>query len=77
MSGSKIKSTGGSTKYYELPPEAKELDDLIVIKEMPWHIANIFKACYRYGQKEQSDKLYDINKIIFFAERQKKLLTKD
>jgi hypothetical protein len=65
-------SDGWSSDYYQLPIYAKELDDLIVAKKMPWHIANIFKACYRYGEK--NDSMYELNKIIWMAERHKKLL---
>jgi hypothetical protein len=72
----KIKSDGGSTKYYELPPNAKELNDLIEFKNMNFALANIFKACYRFGEKDGAEKLYDINKMIYFAERLKLMLEK-
>jgi hypothetical protein len=36
-------------------------------KGMSFARGNIFKACYRLGEKEGTDVLYDINKIIFFA----------
>ena len=39
---------------------------------MNFAIGNIFKACYRMGRKEGADELYDLNKIIFFAKREKK-----
>jgi len=67
---SKIKSDGGSTDYYRLPEGATELLDLIDHKQMSFGIANIFKACYRFGEKEQTDRAYDLRKIIFFAERE-------
>lgn len=67
-----IKSDGGSTSYYEIPEGAKELNDLIEHKNMSFALGNIFKACYRLGEKADVDVLYDINKIIFFAERLKK-----
>lgn len=70
----KIRSDGGSTKYYELPEGAKELNDLIEFKNMPFALANIFKACYRFGEKDGAEKLYDINKMIYFAERLKLML---
>jgi Cu/Ag efflux pump CusA len=66
----KIKSDGGSTKYYELPPNPKEF------KNMNFALANIFKACYRFGEKDGAEKLYDINKMIYFAERLKLMLEK-
>ena len=67
----KIKSDGGSTDYYKLPEGATELNDLIEHKGMSFALGNVFKACYRLGEKEGNDLLYDINKIIFFAQRMK------
>lgn len=66
-----ITSDGGSTSYYELPAGAKELNDLIEHKRMSFALGNIFKACYRFGEKDAASRLYDLNKIIFFAERLK------
>jgi hypothetical protein len=63
----KTVSSGGSSSYYELPPFAKELDDLIVYKKMPWPIANIFKACYRWNDKAGNTPEYEANKIQWFA----------
>ena len=60
-------SGGGSSKYYELPPNARELDDLIVAKNMPWYIANIFKACYRWGEKNSHQ--YEADKIEWMSGR--------
>lgn len=71
----KVKSDGSSTDYYKLPPGATDLLDLIEHKEMDFAIGNIFKACYRLGEKEGTDLIYDLNKIIFFAERKKALLS--
>lgn len=59
------KSDGGSSSYYQLPDGARELDDLL--KNMTWHQANIFKAAYRWDTKP--DLRYNLNKIIWFAER--------
>lgn len=69
-------NNGGSTDYYKLPSNAKDLQDLIEDKEMHWNIANIFKSCYRLGQQNHSNAERDINKIIWFAERHKQLLKK-
>ena len=73
----KVKSNGGSSSYYELPHKAEELDDLIISKNMPWHIANIFKACYRYGEKDGQDKTYDATKILWFITKELELLDKE
>jgi len=67
----KIASDGDSTDYYKLPEGAVELADLFDAKGMCFNRANIFKACYRLGEKEGVDIEYDINKIIFFANRLK------
>ncbi|WP_281024693.1 hypothetical protein [Rhizobium sp. BK376] len=37
---------------------------------MEFGIGNIFKACYRLGEKDGTDHSYDLKKIIFFAERE-------
>jgi hypothetical protein len=66
-----MEGNGGTTSYYQLPEEAEQLQDLIEEKNMNFSMGNIFKACYRYGNKEGNDDLYDINKIIWFAEREK------
>lgn len=70
----KITSDGGSSDYYKVPDGTRDIDDLIVHKKMPWRIANIFKACYRWDEKEGNDMLYDINKILWFGEREKEEL---
>ena len=63
----KVVSDGGSSPYYEIPSWVRELDDLIVYKKMPWHIANIFKACFRWDEKEGNTLEYEANKIQWFA----------
>lgn len=64
----KIKSDGGATSYYELPEHATELRHLISHKGMSKSRGDIFKACYRLGQKDGSDVLYDLKKMKFFIE---------
>lgn len=72
-SASPVTSDGGSTSYYKLPPQATELNDLIEHKGMSFALGNIFKACYRFGEKDAASRMYDLNKIIYFAERLKKI----
>lgn len=72
----KIRSDGSTASYYELPAGAKELQDLIAYKNMNGQMAEIFRAGYRYGQVEHSDKLRDINKILFYAKAEKERLLK-
>jgi len=66
-------SDGGPTDYYRLPKDARELNDLIEFKNMSFALGNIFKACYRFGEKDSASRLYDLNKIIYFAGRLKAL----
>lgn len=65
----KITSDGKATEYYDFPEDAVTLNDLIEYKNMSFAQGNIFKATYRLGQKNGIDELYDLNKIIYYAER--------
>ena len=64
----KVQSDGGSTSYYELPAHATELRHLISYKGMSKSRGDIFKACYRLGEKEGADVRYDLNKMKFFID---------
>ena len=64
----KVASEGGSTLYYTLPSHATELRHLISHKGMSKSRGDIFKACYRLGEKEGVDVGYDLNKMKFFIE---------
>lgn len=72
----KVKSDGSTASYYELPLGAKELQHLIAYKNMNAQIGEIFRASYRYGEVEHSEKLRDINKILFYAQAEKERLLK-
>ena len=65
-------NNGGSTDYYKLPSNAKDLQDLIEDKEMHWNIANIFKSafCFNIGRHNATDYTRELNKIIYFANRE-------
>lgn len=67
-------SDGGSSDYYKLPEFCTELQDLIEHKNMNFAIANIFKACYRYGEK--NDPMYEIKKMKWFIEREENRIMK-
>lgn len=69
--------TGGSSSYYELPKGAKELADLIEYKNMSFNVGNIFKAAYRLGEKPGTEELYDLRKIVWFAEREIQRITNE
>ena len=62
----KIESDGLSTSYYTIPPHATELRHLISHKGMSKSRGDIFKACYRLGEKAGTDVGYDLNKMKFF-----------
>ena len=64
-------SGGGSSSYYKIPKDAKELNDLIEFKDMSFAVGNIFKACYRLGEKDSVGKEYDIDKMMWFTGRLK------
>ena len=67
----KEEKPGGSTpSQYAIPEGATQLQDLIEYRNMNFAVGNIFKAAYRLGEKENVSKEYDLNKIIWFAERE-------
>ena len=68
----KIKSDGSTASYYALPPDSKELQDLISYKNMNAQIGEIFRECYRYGQASHSDEVRGIKKILFYAQAELK-----
>lgn len=61
--------TGSSSPYYGLPLNATDLQDLIEHKKMAFGRANIFKAAYRLGEKSGVSEVYDLEKIVWFAQR--------
>lgn len=69
-------NNGGSTDYYKLPTNAKDLQDLIELKEMNFAQGNIFKAIYRANENHHSTYERDLNKIIWFANRELERLRK-
>lgn len=66
--GGKMVSDGGSTDYYKLPDHASELRHLISHKGMSKSRGDVFKACYRLGEKDGAEILYDLKKMKFFVE---------
>ena len=70
-------SNGSTASYYELPPGANQLQDLISHRDMNAQIGEIFRACYRYGRVSHSDRLRDAKKILFYAEAEVARLEKN
>lgn len=68
-----VVSDGGSTSYYELPAHATELRHLISHKGMSKARGDIFKACYRLGEKAGTDIDYDLEKMEFFIKDLKEM----
>jgi hypothetical protein len=64
----KIASDGLSTSYYLLPEHSTELRHLISYKSMSKSRGDIFKACYRLGEKSGTDPMYDLNKMKYFID---------
>ena len=56
--------TGGSSDYYDLPPNCKTLQDVIEGKGMSYTQGNILKAAYRWDVKGLA---YNLEKIRWFA----------
>ena len=69
LKSEKIKSDGKATAYYDFPEGATTLNDIIEYKDMSFARGNIFKAAYRLGEKQGIDDEYDLNKIIYYANR--------
>lgn len=70
----RLVSDGSTADYYELPKDAKELQDLISHKNMNAQIGEIFRSCYRYGEVPHSKMLRDAKKIKYYAEAEIKRL---
>ena len=72
------KNNGGETDYWNLPENAKTINDLIEYKSMSFAQESIFKAAYRFGDKRHHSKpIRDLNKIIYYANRLIALLLKE
>ena len=67
-------SDGSTASYYELPKEAKELQELISYKDMNAQIGEIFRECYRYGEASHCDRLRGAKKIEFYIQAEIKRL---
>ena len=70
---------GDGNDYYDLPLNALQLQDLIEFKNMNANIKDIFKACWRKGDKKRVDEIYDVEKMVYYSLREagKVLNTKD
>lgn len=62
------KSDGSTADYYELPEGATQLQDLISFRNMNAQVGEMFRATYRLGRADHSDRMRDLRKIIFYAQ---------
>lgn len=68
------RSDGSTASYYQLPPDCKELQDLISYRNMNAQDGEIFRAIYRKGRASHSDELRDARKVLFYAQAEVKRL---
>lgn len=70
---------GDGNDYYDLPKDATQLQDLIEFKNMNGNVKDIFKACWRKGDKKGVDEIYDVEKMVYYSLREagRLLNTKD
>ncbi|MEA2091970.1 MAG: hypothetical protein U9O83_06365, partial [Campylobacterota bacterium] len=68
-------NNGGSTNYYQFEPEWSECSDVIESRGMNYNQGNIFKSafCFNLGRHSGTDAVRELNKIIYFAQRQLEL----
>ena len=64
------KNNGGDTDYYNIPKGASVLQDLIEYKNMNFSQGNIIKAVYRMNDYSHSSAVRDLNKVIWYAQRE-------
>lgn len=71
----KINSDGGPSNYYDFQPDWITWNDLADYKskaqwkEHSFHLGNIGKAIFRWGEKNGTTKTYDAKKIVYSALR--------
>ena len=65
-------NNGGSTDYYKFDPSWVECGDVIEARDMNYNQGNIFKAafCFNQGRHEATSYERELNKIIYFAQRE-------
>lgn len=66
----KTKTGGDGNDYYVIPPQTLQLQDLIEFKNMNGNIKDVFKACYRVGQKTGTSEIYDVEKMAYYSLRE-------
>lgn len=69
-------NNGGNTDYYKIQPDWKMAQDIIESRGMNFAQGNILKAAFCFNTPRHSGTNYEreLNKIIWFCERELKLL---
>lgn len=70
------KSDGSTASYYELPPGATQIRDLIQHRNMNHADGEIFCAIYRKGHCSHSDLLREARKVFSYAQAELERLEK-
>ena len=72
-------NNGGSTDYYKFKKNWKECQDIIEDREMNFSQGNIFKSafCFNIGRHNATDYTRELNKIIYFANRELERIKKE
>ena len=67
-------NNGGATDYYRIDKSWEMIQDIIEDRNMNYAQANIFKAafCFNQGRHSGTDYERELNKIIYFANRELK-----
>lgn len=75
----KAHNNGGKTDYYDLPSTSKECQDIIELRQMNFAQGNIFKVAFTFNCGRHNGTSYerDLNKIIYFAERELKRINNE
>lgn len=65
-------NNGGSTNYYKFNPTWVECADVIEGRKMNYNQGNIFKSAFTFniGRHAGTDYERELNKIIYFAQRE-------
>ena len=68
----RTKNNGGPTSYYDLDPSWEGAGDIIEGRNMNFNQGNIFKVafCFNVGRHNATDYERELNKIVYFANRE-------
>ena len=72
-------NNGGSTDYYKFKENWNECADVIEDREMNYNQGNIFKSafCFNIGRHNATDYTRELNKIVYFANRELERIEKE